>query len=193
MAIRRFSTSSLTTGSKSSKFWDQETLPGAFESIAVATVTSADATITFSNIPQNYTHLQLRTYSQSSTGAPARIRFNSDSGSNYALHVIQGNSASVGTGGVTAQSGIDCIISTISSVTNTFAASIVDILDYTNTSKNKTIKSQAGYETNSNGTVYLYSGLWLNTAAISTITLTDSSGGNFTTYSQFALYGIRGA
>jgi hypothetical protein len=191
MAIRRFSTSSLTTGSKSSKFWDQETLPGAFESIAVATVTSADATITFSNIPQNYTHLQLRTYSQSSTGAPARIRFNSDSGSNYALHVIQGNSASVGTGGGGAQSGIDAIIQSNSS--NVFGASIVDILDYTNTSKNKTIKSQAGYETNSNGTVYLYSGLWLNTAAISTITLTDSSGGNFTTYSQFALYGIRGA
>ena len=61
MAIRRLSSSSLTTGSKSSKLWDQETTLGTFESIAVATVDSGGASsVTFSNIPATYTHLQVR-------------------------------------------------------------------------------------------------------------------------------------
>jgi hypothetical protein len=162
----------------------------SFISIATTTVGTATSTITFSSIPSTYQHLQLRAFSNSTTGAPARIRFNSDSGSNYALQVIQGNSASVGVGGVTAQSGIDGIIS--ANASNVFGASIVDILDYTNTSKYTTIKAFDGYETGSSGTIYQYSGLWLNTSAISTITLTDSSGGNFNTYSSFALYGIKG-
>ena len=162
----------------------------SYESIATTIVGTATSTITFSSIPSTYQHLQLRAFSNSTTGAPARIRFNSDSGSNYILHVIQGNSASVGAGAATAQSGIDGIIS--SNASNVFGASVVDILDYTNTNKYTTIKAFDGYETGSTGTVYLYSGLWLNTAAISTITLTDSSGGNFNTYSSFALYGIKG-
>jgi hypothetical protein len=162
----------------------------SYESIATTTVSSATSTVTFSSIPSAYQHLQLRAFSNSTTGAPARIRFNSDSGSNYTLHVIQGNGASAGVGGVTAQSGIDAMISSNSS--NVFGGSIVDILDYRNTNKYTTIAAFDGYETNSNGTIYLYSGLWLNTAEISTITLTDSSGGNFNTYSSFALYGIRG-
>ena len=165
-------------------------MTNSYASIATTTVGTATSTITFSSIPSTYQHLQLRAFSNSTTGAPARIRFNSDSGSNYALHVLQGNGTSAAAGAVTAQSGIDAMISANSS--NVFGASVVDILDYNDTNKYTTIRAFDGYETNSNGTVYLYSGLWLNTTAISTITLTDSSGGNFNTYSSFALYGIKG-
>ena len=36
------------------------------------------------------------------------------------------------------------------------------------------------------------SGLWMSTAAVSTITLTNAGAINFTQYSSFALYGIKG-
>ena len=61
MAIRKFSASSLTNpNSKSSKLWDQETTLGTFESIATASCTTTEASVTFSNIPQ-------RSYSSASS------------------------------------------------------------------------------------------------------------------------------
>jgi len=80
-------------------------------------------------------------------------------------------------------------------MTNTasvFAAYVIDILDYANTNKYKTSRNLAGYDNNSGGRVSLNSGNWRNTNAITSITLTCRSD-NFQQYSQFALYGIKGA
>jgi hypothetical protein len=43
------------------------------------------------------------------------------------------------------------------------------------------------------GQVMLDSGLWMNTSAVTTIVFAPVYGTNFTQYSFFALYGIRGA
>jgi hypothetical protein len=48
-----------------------------------------------------------------------------------------------------------------------------------------------GTDGNGSGAIFLGSGLWMNTAAVSTITIT-SAAGNFDQYSSFALYGIKG-
>jgi hypothetical protein len=69
-------------------------------------------------------------------------------------------------------------------------AGIIDILDYANTNKYKTARSLRGYDANGSGNMSLISGLWMNTAAISNITLT-ARGGSVDQYTTFALYGIK--
>ena len=82
-------------------------------------------------------------------------------------------------------------------MTNSIAASVfgsyvIDINDYTSTAKYKTVKTLGGFDANGSGAYAFMSTLWQSATAISTITLT-TDGGNFAQYSQFALYGIRGA
>ena len=76
-------------------------------------------------------------------------------------------------------------------IANSMGCGILDVMDYTSTSKNKVLKSITATDNNGSGSIYLYSGAWLNTAAVSSITIYNSSG-NFTTNSTFALYGIVG-
>jgi len=171
----------------------------AYDSIATATVGSGGAsTITFSSIPQTYTHLQVRSIARENTGAGTSIndllvRFNSDSGANYRYHYIRGNgtAASAGTAGSqtyawalgTSQAG---------STASVFTGNVLDILDYTNTNKYTTTRSLSGTDFNGSGILDFISNLWLNTAAITSITIT-TGGNNFAQYSSFALYGIKGA
>ena len=202
MAIRRFSGSSLTTGSKSSKLWDQETTLGTFESIATATVdASGAATITFSNIPQNYTHLQIRATPRASTApngyAVPTIKFNSDAGANYENHYLMGDGVSA-TAGAAANMNIGLVAGSAS--TSVFGTFILDVLDYANTSKYKTVRNLTGFDNNGvggttlqKGGVQLHSLLWLSTSAITQIDIADADAAGWSLYSFFALYGIRGA
>ena len=67
----------------------------------------------------------------------------------------------------------------------------MDILDYSNTNKNKTLRQLAGTDNNGNGVVGLSSGLWQSTAAVASIDITAI--GSFSQYTSFALYGIKRA
>jgi len=53
------------------------------------------------------------------------------------------------------------------------------------------MRGLAGQDRNGAGQISFNSGLWMNTAAVTTLTFTLQSG-SFVTYSQLALYGIRG-
>ena len=66
---------------------------------------------------------------------------------------------------------------------------ILDVHDYASTSKNKTIRSLNGNDQNGAGDIYLTSGLWLSTAAVTSLTLFTSANYLNTT---FSLYGIKG-
>lgn len=168
---------------------------GGFEAIASATGTGSSNTITFTSIPSNYQHLQLRWTSRvATTFSTVRIRFNSDSGSNYTLHDLVGGGSSASASGSTSQtSGYLGFSPGTSYLSNTTSVGIVDIHDYASTTKNKTLRNFSGFDTNGNGTVYLTSGLWINTNAIDTITIINAASSNWTTATQFALYGIKGA
>jgi hypothetical protein len=74
---------------------------------------------------------------------------------------------------------------------NVFNGYVVDVLDYANTNKYKTVRALQGFDSNGDGRIYLGSNLWKNTNAVTSITLTAFSG-NFVQYSHFALYGIKG-
>jgi hypothetical protein len=71
---------------------------------------------------------------------------------------------------------------------------IIDIQDYVSTTKNKTVRSITGNNSNNVNTGYvsLASGLYRATTAITSISLIDASAIAFGTSSTFALYGIRG-
>ena len=176
--------------------------PGSYESIATTTLSSAASTITFSSIPSTYTHLQVRFIGKSvttnGTYDALLMRFNSDTATNYSQHAIIGNGTSAV---VDVNNGVGYIIvdpiASSGAIANNFGVGIIDILDYTNTNKFKTIKNTSGFDNNATGgTNFQYgyktesSGNWRSTSAISTITFNTGSASNFAQYSQFALYGI---
>ena len=78
-----------------------------------------------------------------------------------------------------------------SATSGVFAAAVIDILDYANTNKNKTIRALDGLDNNGSGTVAFSSSLWSSTSAINSIEI-SGLGGTIQQYSSFALYGIKG-
>jgi hypothetical protein len=176
----------------------------SYESIATVSVGSGGASdITFSSIPSTFKHLQIRGIARSDVAnsdiESLAIRLNSDSGSNYAYHLLQGNGATASAAGASSvAAGIVGAEPGNSHTSGIFGGYVIDILDYANTSKTKTIRSLGGVDTNNNGTekgqVRLSSTLWNSTTAVNQITL--KNGGTFVRgfvqYSSFALYGIKG-
>lgn len=180
----------------------------SYESIATVTVGSGgSATITFSSIPATYTHLQIRGIVQTNRGTYSVdnmiFRFNSDTASNYAWHYIFGGYTTtpiVESGHGSAASFMYNLNVSTSVPGTTFAGLVMDILDYANTDKFKTVRTLNGFDVNGTagtgsygGTITLNSGLWRSTSAVTSITFAPETGTNFAQYSQFALYGIKGA
>ena len=168
------------------------TLQGNYDALATVTVPSGGlSSITFAGIPQTgYSHLQIRYIARnSSLSSNTVMTFNSDTASNYSTHYLVGNGTSPSAGAVSNSSFIYTDVLTQSSTS--FAPTIVDILDYANTSKNKTARSLSGIDLNGSGTIWLASGAWRNTTAINSITLKISDNFAFAQYSQFALYGVK--
>ena len=171
---------------------------GAYDSIATTTVgVGGTATITFSSIPATYTHLQIRAIAREKAGSGSLYNglfatFNSDTGSNYAGHFLRGSGSAAAAGGGASETSMTFGgIEQGDNTASTFGANVIDILDYANTSKYKTVRSLFGYDANGSGYMVLASNLWQSTSAITSITLTPANG--FAQYSSFALYGIKGA
>ena len=174
--------------------------PGAMIPLMTTTVGSAVSAVTFSDIPQSYEHLQIRailkTNENSSGATNIEMRFNSDTAGNYTRHYLRGTGSGADSGGSASQSKLTVGTAVQGSATlaNMFGAMVVDILDYTNTNKYTTVRASSGQDTNGSGTagIWLQSGVWLNTASITSISLFSSSS-NINQYSHFALYGIKRA
>jgi hypothetical protein len=180
--------------------------PTSYESIATVTLGSAQSSIEFTSIPSTFKHLQVRGIARSSrTGVnfdDVTMTLNSDTGSNYSRHRLFGNPASpsstvLAEGSANNSQWQAGVISSADAASNIFGTLIVDILDYTNTNKYKTLRILSGVDTNGAvsgyaGFVALASSAWLNTSAVTTVKLLPFNGPNFTQYSSFALYGIKG-
>ena len=195
MAITRLATSSLKTLNKYDDFLAGNAAynPSSFYSIATVT-TSGVKTLTFSSIPSTYKALQVRMMALSVTaGAGAYIQFNGDTASNYATHFLSGNGTAVSAGGYATQPSITFSGNGPGAPTSTYPyVGIVDIQDYASTSKNKTVRAFTGADNNGatiQHEVDLSSGLWISTAAISSLTITADY--NWSAGSTFALYGVK--
>lgn len=169
--------------------------PSAYFPIATTTLASGVTSVTFSSIPQTYTHLQVRCATKSPNGGPAlTIQYNSDTTVNYKSHYLESNgaAASAGVGGTNTYGYVGYPAPGTANA-STRSSTIIDILNYTSTNKNKTTRSITGYDTNNSPDGYadMFSNVWLSTSAINTITFTIQ-GELFVTNSSFSLYGIKG-
>ena len=168
----------------------------SYESIATTTVGSGGAaTVTFSSIPATYTHLQLRWIARSDRAAAqdfVDIRLNSDTGANYAAHLLYGDGATASATAYVSNTSVGVIFMPGSTATaSVFGVGVMDILDYTNTNKNTTTRVLGGADINGSGRIVLGSGVWMNTAAVTTLTIITDNASTFSQYSSFALYGIK--
>jgi hypothetical protein len=178
----------------------RETDTGAMFPLQVITVGPAGASsVSFTNIPNTYTHLQVRAIGRTNRGSgatndPFKLVFNSDTGNNYDQHYLQGDGSSASAFASINQGFIAAYLATATSATaSVFGTIILDVLDYANTNKYKTTRALGGFDNNGSGIVALVSGNWRNTNAITSITITPQVGSNWEQYSQIALYGIKGA
>ena len=167
---------------------------GAMFPLQVITVGAAGAsTVSFTNIPSTYSHLQVRVFAQSARANTIdyfNMRINSDTGSNYYAHLLYGNGSSASAYATGTDSKLDFSQWVASSSTSIFGSAVIDVLDYANTNKYKTVRCLNGYDANGSGITQLASGLWMNTNAITGISFYFSNA-NVAQYSQFALYGVK--
>ena len=161
----------------------------SYESISTVTVgVGGSANVTFSSIPSTYTHLQVRFSTIKSNAVNMDMIFNGDSSNAYSIHVLDGNGSAVSAVGYQANNTRTYVGYT--SVTTYPNVGIIDVLDYTS-SKIKVMRCFAGADGNGSGGVTLQSGMWNNTAAITSLRLAAAAG-TLNQYSTFALYGIKG-
>jgi hypothetical protein len=176
---------------------------GDYESIATANGTGSSTTITFSSIPSTYKHLQIRGILKNTSSGqfddPTWITFNADTGSNYSYHSLYGTgTVATALSGVSQNNIVSKGTPSGSSGSNKgFCGTIVDILDYTDTNKYKTLRWLQGFDNNGQGSsnngegsINLTSGNWRSTSAITSISFIGSSF-NWTTDATLTLYGIK--
>ena len=167
----------------------------SYESIATVTSSGGVSSLSFTSIPSTYYALQIRASNlQSENGTTGsygfNIQLNSDTGANYAAHSLTGDGATAGAG--SSVSGTSMLLGRYTRNSETAkGVAVIDILDYSSTNKNKTLRSLSGCDMNGAGFIYgSASGLWMNTSAVTSIQFTGN--GNWKTGSTFALYGIKG-
>lgn len=157
-------------------------------------LTSTTSSVTFNTSAlSEYKHLQLRWVGRDgSNSGDSYIRFNNDSGNNYATHRLVGGGGSVSSSSVVPASTIyvGFMANNNNDSSGIFAAGITDILDFASTTKNKTVRALTGTY-GSNVLVGLRSGVWLNTAAITSIEFI-SGGSGWVSGSRISLYGSKG-
>ena len=176
----------------------------SFESIATLTPSGGAASASFTSIPGTYKNLQIRgivhdnyaTDKAPNVGFDLNFIFNSDSATNYSNHYLYGNGSVAVAAGAANSAVINLPGTNQISTANYMSALIIDIIDYADTTKYKTVRTFNGADANGTGTtnrcVALNSGSWRSTSAITTIQMT-AWGTGFVAGTQFALYGIKGA
>ncbi len=165
-------------------------MPTTMKLIAKNVLGSNTATVTFSSIPQTYTDLLLITSARCSravTVSDLAVAFNGST-ANFTGRALYGNgSSALSTTSVARYVGT---ITGANATANTFGSSECYIPNYTG-STNKSFSVSGCNETNATEAyISVIAGLWSNTAAITSIDITEQGGGNLVTGSSFFLYGI---
>jgi hypothetical protein len=155
---------------------------------------TGDTPVTISSIPQSYTDLRIVTKIKGSTvpfpSAGVQLQMNGDStAANYQLTVYNIFGSSMGTA---SSATIPYVSMLMSSTAANSAPGIVEIFDYANPNKFKTMNILTGFDVNSSmyNTTYLNSGRWLNNAAITSITFNALAS---TMVGTISLYGLKAA
>jgi hypothetical protein len=156
-----------------------------YKALATRTLTGTATSVTFSNIPATYRDL-IVIYSGTSTNTiigSLTLRFNADSGSNYAFVAMDGSGGGATSGGSSFTS-----IPAGLTINTGISSGIAHIMDYSATDKHKTVIARG----NAMGDSYVraLASRWANTAAITSILCENNAGGSFNSGATFSLYGI---
>ena len=153
--------------------------------VASQTLSAATSSVTFSNVPQDYTDLIIvlnGTTNDSGTNN-LRLQFNSDSGSNYSATRLLGS-------GSAASSARDSnnTYAMVGDIASSLFTSIIHINNYSNSTTYKTVLSRTG---NANAYLGAYAAVWRSTNAINTITLATNPALTFMSGTTVSIYGIQ--
>jgi hypothetical protein len=160
---------------------------GSFDLLETQILGSSQASVTFSSLStyaSTYQHLQIRAVARTAQAQAASVVYlDFNGGAGTFGHYLLGDGSSVSSDDADSRAGF---VTGSSASASAFGGMVIDILDPFETTKNKTIRSL------STGLgIYLQSSLWVNTAAITTLTLRPPA--NFVTGSRFSLYGLKAA
>ena len=157
--------------------------------IETKTLTVAAASIEFTSIPQDGTDLVFllsgRT-DRNAQGDDVYVAFNGLT-TGFSARYLQGNGSSASSGTL---ARFFCNITGATNTANTFSSAGIYIPNYSG-SANKSYSSDYVQENNTTAnTIGILAGLWSNTAAITSITITLATGPNFIAGSTASLYKV---
>ena len=166
------------------------------EAIATQYLEADVSSVTFSGIPATYEHLQVRGSNAAagySTGQAYYIELNGDGSSVYASQVIRSHTTTTGANALNSTAYVQIYdgLHGVNTDVSEYATIMVNILDYANANKNTSIEFIGGQSiSNTNRRIFFGGGVWDDTAALTSIEFTPSSG-NMRRGSSFTLYGIK--
>lgn len=135
-----------------------------------------------------YTDLRIVINGGASSYGGLRMRYNSDTGTNYSDTFVLGTGSST-TSGRDTSAGVSWLSGGYPLTTTLASLHTIDIFQYANTS---VFKSSLGRSSDAAGISLAQAGLWRSTAAITSILLYPASG-DFLVGTTFSLYGIKAA
>ena len=173
-------------------------MPSTYEPIATNTLGSDTSTVTFSSIPSTYTDLRIVASVRVASASIDyfSMRLNSDTAANYSLTYLQGFGLTASSSRFSSLSqGIIGWATSNTEPANQFNFLTVDLMNYSNSTTNKTYLTRSNDATNR---VYSEVGLYRSTSAISSIVFGTWGAGTFGANnikagSTFTLYGIKAA
>jgi hypothetical protein len=164
-------------------------MPVTYEPIQSYTLGTAAADITLSSIAASWTDLRLVfTCPATASSAGVRVRFNSDSGTNYSFTQLFGD----GSTAYSARSTSVSYLYLIDTNTSQPVFGSMDVFSYAG-STFKTALLERSMDRNGAGTVGRNVGLWRSTSAITSIYIYNDSAINFPIGTTATLYGIKNA
>lgn len=171
---------------------------GAMFPLQVITLSANATSVTFSNIPNTYSHLQLRCFIQTGDGNNRSLLVypNNDQSGIYSGHAFYGDGSTTTALGIIDTQWMVFFAGGFQGVPGQqpyYAGLIIDILDYANTNKFKTATAIGGWDANGSGLAAFGSANWRSTSAITSLTIGNTFSSAIRSGSQFALYGVKSA
>lgn len=170
-------------------------MPNTYVALATQTIATATPSVTFSlSGISGYTDLVMVINARGNNAGTAdqvKLQVNSDTGNNYSRTILYGTGSAAGSARTSSTNSI--LIDYVAGDTaaaGTFGLCTINLMNYSNSTTYKTILSRAG---TAGDLVEANVGLWRNTAAITSVTVSPGIGTNWLTGSTFSLYGIANA
>ena len=172
---------------------------GGFDLLETQTLASSAASVTFTGLDSysDYKHLQIRAIARDNRYNPLSLSYFRLNGATtgYGLgHSMYVDGATAGAV-YSAQIGASSYMETFdnftgaTAVVGNYGVAVLDILDFSNTSKYTTTRLLGGNANGTTGQINIKSGLYMNTAAITSIAFTSTT--SFVSGSRWSLYGVK--